>query len=225
MAKKAKSAKKSVCKTPGAVKENTLVSFLLDTTGSMLNIKPATISGFNEYLASLKNQKKPLAFTLTQFNSNGTKIPYQSVPVKEVAPLTDETYCPDAGTPLYDAIGQTVRSIDEQNKKHSHVLFIILTDGLENASREFTKDGIATLIKEKEKQGWTFVYLGADQQSWDVGMGLGLARVNVANFNKKDSDKVFKTLGKASARYISEPHIYASCCFAGLKNDNTDDLL
>src|SRR3970282_3051826 len=96
--------------------KKTLVIFLLDETGSMESYKEATINGFNEYLQSLKKDGKDTLFTLTRFNSDKIETPYSAVPISEVEELTDETYRPDAMTPLYDAIAKTVRRTEEALK-------------------------------------------------------------------------------------------------------------
>ena len=152
--------------------KKTLVIFLLDETGSMESYKEATINGFNEYLQSLKKDGKDTLFTLTRFNSDKIETPYSAVPISEVEELTDETYRPDAMTPLYDAIAKTVRKTEEALKgKRSKpkILFVIQTDGLENASREHDRKAIFQMIEAKKAEKWMFVYLGADQDAWDVG--------------------------------------------------------
>lgn len=110
--------------------ETTLVAFLLDRTGSMETVKKETIGGFNGYLDELakKPEAKSVLFHMTQFDSQSIDRVHDCVPLNRVARLTDETFQPRAWTPLYDAIGKTIREIEDKAKGRK-VLFVTLTDG------------------------------------------------------------------------------------------------
>jgi Mg-chelatase subunit ChlD len=184
--------------------KKTLVSFVLDETGSMQNVKQATIAGFNEYVGTLRENGKGVRFTLTQFNSDKVKVMLNNVKMRDVPDLTDETYQPSSLTPLYDAIGQTIRSAEEATDgKKRNVLVVIQTDGHENDSREFTRQSIFNLIQEKKKAGWTFVFLGADQDAWEVGQQLGLDRGNVSSYDSAETAKTFTRVATATMSYVS----------------------
>jgi hypothetical protein len=186
----------------------TLVIFLLDETGSMESYKEATINGFNEYLQSLKKDGKDTLFTLTRFNSDKIETPYSAVPISEVEELTDETYRPDAMTPLYDAIAKTVRKTEEALKgKRSKpkILFVIQTDGLENASREHDRRAIFQMIEAKKAEKWMFVYLGADQDAWDVGTSIGIPGSNTMNYTGAKTREAFAVAAAASVSYRASP--------------------
>ncbi len=162
-----------------------VVNFVLDETGSMGVCRDATISGFNEYVEELLKRKERILFTLTKFNSEKIEVTHAGVPVKDVSRLHQGNYVPAALTPLYDAIAKTVKATEEALKaKHGKpsVLCVIMTDGQENASRENTREAIYRLIKEKEAEGWTFVYLGANYDAWDVGQSIGLAQGNTMSY-------------------------------------------
>lgn len=174
-----------------AKKENkTLVSFVLDETGSMQTCKQATISGFNEYVESLSRKTKGTVFQLTRFNSEKVDTS-KPVPIGDAEKLTDKNYQPDHNTPLYDAIGKTINALGSPRER---VLFVIMTDGEENSSQEFTRDSIFKLIKEKEKENWSFVFLGANQDSWETGRSIGLAKGNTANFDTKNMKGAMSSL-------------------------------
>ena len=205
--RKAKTAAKKNKKTKLYVKKGqitgpTLVAFLLDETGSMMSCKQATISGFNEYIQTLKNTKQDINFTLTKFNSLKSEVTHDCVALKDVKELNDQNYVPDNGTPLYDAIGSTIR-MTEKNKdlKKRKVLVIIQTDGEENASHEFTRDTICELIKEKEKAGWTFVFLGANIDSYKVANSIGVKASNTANYSTAKTEHVFRSMALATGVY------------------------
>lgn len=190
-------------------KKRTYVTFLLDETGSMMSHRDQTISAFNEYLGTLQGQEGAIRCALTLFNSESTRVVYNGVPVAQVAPLNADTYQPQATTPLYDAIMGAVRATEEAvaERKKTEVFCVILTDGLENASREHTRDDVFATIRTKTAAGWTFVYLGADQDAWEIGQGLGIARGNTASFSKHKIAHAMKAVGEAMGKYTGAAYL------------------
>jgi hypothetical protein len=185
-------------------KKETLVCVVLDETGSMMSNKPAAISGFNEYLQGLKSRKETILFSLTKFNSERIEKVHECIPVKEAKELTDKSYQPNANTPLYDAVAKTIKSTESESGKNSKVLFVILTDGEENASQEYKRDDVFKLIKEKEGSGWTFVFLGANQDAWVIGYQLGLnSKWNTLTYDPKDIPLAYRTLYAGTCSYLS----------------------
>lgn len=184
------------------------VSFLLDMTGSMASVKAATISGFNEYIGSLKARGSDIRFTLTLFNSSAINTLYKGVPLADVKPLDATTYQPAATTPLYDAIGQTVHETQSSlNGEKQDVLFAVMTDGEENASHEYNRQKVFDLITAKEKEGWTFAFLGANQDSWGVGQSIGVAVADSAmNYDPAQPVAAFRALNMATLDYAANPN-------------------
>jgi len=183
-----------------------LVNFILDESGSMTCIKDQTISGFNEYVDSLKPKGKAARFTFTKFNSEKTNIVCDNIPVKDVLLLTSQNYCPSALTPLYDAIGGSIKAIEKAlTKEPLDVLCVIMTDGQENCSREFTRNRIFEIIAEKQKEGWTFAYLGANQDSWGEGEKVGIVGSNTMDFayDSTGVTRAFASTIVATGRYMS----------------------
>lgn len=180
------------------------VTLILDETGSMQHCKGAAIAGFNEYLKTLRQMPMPVRFTLTLFNSSKLEVRHRSEPVTRVPELTEQTYQPEDTTPLYDAIGWTLTAAGREAAQEAKKLCVILTDGLENASREYTRDGIARMIKEYEGCGWTFVYLGADHDAWTAGRDLGISGDNTVQFCRRETAQMFDRLGEATASYLSD---------------------
>src|SRR5215207_8666179 len=132
-----------------AGKQSTLVTFLLDRTGSMQSIKDDTIGAFNAYLATLKKGGDGIEFSFLQFDSISIDKVCVNRPVAEVAPLTDETFEPRASTPLIDAAYATIEAVGEAVAKREampKVVICIQTDGLENASTEHTWAELNLLI-------------------------------------------------------------------------------
>jgi hypothetical protein len=186
---------------PDTLPQPLYVTLILDESGSMQSCKGAAIAGFNLYVATLRQEPADTCFTLTLFNSGKTEVRYQASPVSVVQDLDVETYRPDHGTPLYDAIGRTLSAAQQEAPAEARKLCVILTDGEENASEEYTRTKIFALIKACEKQGWTFLYLGADHDVWAAGESLGIVGENRISFDKINVGNTFSQLSEQTARY------------------------
>jgi hypothetical protein len=151
-----------------------LVHILLDETGSMMSMKAEAIEGVNAYLDKIGSvdEDEDVRVSLTKFDTTGYRTLMDEVPVSEAIRLDDDNYTPGVGTNLLDAIGYacglTTKSQKKLLKSFDQVptLVLIVTDGGENASTEWTRDSVNELIKEKEGDGWTFMYIGASADAW-----------------------------------------------------------
>ncbi len=171
-------------KTPAAT---TLVTFLLDRTGSMQSIKDDTIGAFNAYLETLQKKGGGIEFSLLQFNSISIDKICVNRPVTAVAPLSDETFQPRASTPLIDAAYKTIEAVGEalaKRKAKPKVVICIQTDGLENASTEHTWAELNLLIKEKSKLGWQFNFMGAGIDAYEQGRQMGIPAAATVSYDK-----------------------------------------
>ena len=164
----------------------------------MASVLNDTIGGFNTYLAGLgEEQKVDYLFSLTLFNTTFENR-YVAQPLTAVRALDTGNYVPDGWTALYDAIGSTVRALESKEKAGKmppldKVMTVIMTDGYENSSREWTLAAIRQLIAQKEKEGnWTFVFLGATPDAWSVGMGMGVQAGNTARYQPAQTQAVFQ---------------------------------
>ena len=179
-------AKKSAKRSARKQEDRTiLINFVLDKSGSMDIIRSATISGFNEFLGDQQREGGDARMTLTLFDTAFATVA-SAVPVREVTPLDLETYAPDGCTALYDAIGHTMRITDDYVAAHhpDQVLFVIMTDGQENASREFDQRRIFDLIKERQDSaGYEFIYLGANQDAYAASQQIGIAPGRALNWD------------------------------------------
>lgn len=196
--------------------QDTLVCFVLDETGSMDSVRAQTINAFNEYTDSLKkDSKKNLLFTLIKFNTNKTEVKYSAISIDKVEHLNKDSYVPDACTPLYDAIGYGVKDVEKKmcdykaickscgQVLHPRVLFVILTDGEENASKEYNKEKITQLIKDKSADKWTFVYLGSNQDAWAESAKIGIQTFNCASFTNVSVNTTMRKLSDHTKSYIN----------------------
>ena len=155
----------------------TYINFLLDRTGSMETIRDATIDGFNEFLKGQRKTPGKTRWTLTLFDSeNPQEVVFDLAKGRQVPKLTRDTYEPRSMTPLYDAVGMTLTAALKHAKGENYDghIFIIMTDGLENASREWTMDQVQDLVQKAEKRDWQVIFLGANQDAWAVGQSLGV---------------------------------------------------
>lgn len=165
--------------------DSALITFILDESGSMGPIAQAARDGFNEYLDDQVSHGGPTWWTLTTFNTR-THTRFAAIPGAEVRPLGDD-YSPGGMTALYDAVGRSITKTRRHLKKlgkhrPADVIVVILTDGMENASRKWTARQVFDLITEAEDTGWQFVFLGANQDSWAVAQGLGIRRGAVVDW-------------------------------------------
>jgi hypothetical protein len=166
---------------------STLVTFLLDRTGSMWPVRDDTIGAFNTYLETLQADPKGILFTLLQFDSTSVDTLYKAAPVDQVAKLTPETYEPRDMTPLIDAAVKTIQAVAEQVAamiEAPKVVICIQTDGHENASKMYTWEHLAKLVKEKTALGWQFNFMGASIDAYDQGGQMGITSANTISYNK-----------------------------------------
>ena len=156
---------------------------VLDRSGSMDSIGQPTVDGFNSFVKEQKEAEGEANLTLVQFD-NVIDINYTNLDVKHVKDLIlGETYVPRATTSLFDAIGVTINSTKTKND----VVFVIITDGAENASKEFDQKKVFEMIDTKKKEGWNFLFLGANQDAIKVGGSFGISAGNSANWSANDA--------------------------------------
>lgn len=170
--------------------------FILDRSGSMECCWDDTIGGFNAFV----NEQKAVGGTLSlvQFDHEYLEV-YSSKPIDDVAPLTRETFTPRGSTALLDAIGKAIKNV----KGDAKPIVVILTDGHENASHEYTKSHIKDLVEQKTKDGWTFAYLGANQDAFAEAGSIGIAPTATQNFDSRNTPDAFRQLSQAMSSQIS----------------------
>jgi len=167
----------------------TLVTFLLDRTGSMEAIRDDTIGGFNAYLDGLKGTgEADIDFTLIQFDSVSIDKICVAVPVAEVAKLTRETYQPRASTPLIDAAVKTINAVEASllSQPAAKVVICIQTDGQENSSTEHNWAELNALVKEKSAKRWQFNFMGVGIDAYDQGARMGISPAATMAYDHRD---------------------------------------
>lgn len=194
----------------------TLVNFILDKSGSMESIRHATISGFNEYVNTLKKDGNKYSFSLVLFDTVLTD-KYKNDPIKDVENLNIENYSPSGNTALYDAVCSTIDSVKSTVKGNQKVLTIIMTDGEENSSKEYTEKNLKDKISELEKGGkWSFVFLGANQDSWLTAQKFGIPKMNTTNFVASDEGitMAMKTMASNTSNYAMSTSLSTNAFFS-----------
>jgi hypothetical protein len=162
----------------------------------MDSIKKSTISGFNEVVQTIKGIEKQYPeqqhfISFVTFNGFGIKTLLDKQPVANLSQINENSYHPDSMTPLYDAIGLSVLKlrVDLAGMENVNVLVTILTDGEENVSKEFNGAQIKKIIDEQKELGWTFTYIGANQDVEKVAASISIT--NTMQFNANDADVKF----------------------------------
>jgi len=162
--------------------------FILDRSGSMAGLESDTIGGFN---AMIEKQKKAEgeAFVSTVLFDNTSVVIHDRVDVQKIAPMTEEQYTVRGCTALLDAVGKAIHHIGNVHKyareedRPEHTMFIITTDGMENASHYFTAEQIKQKIeRQKSKYGWEFIFLGANIDAAETARHIGIERNRAVNY-------------------------------------------
>ena len=171
------------------------IVFLLDRSGSMSGLESDTIGGYNSFIKEQKKIEGKVYLTTVLFD-NDYEVLHDRIDIQKVKNLTNKDYFVRGSTALLDAIGITINNIKKQAKDHK-VIFVITTDGMENVSREYTKDKIKKMIKQNKN--FEFIYLGANIDSYSEGASIGIDRTHIANYkaSEKGTKSMFRGLGKA----------------------------
>jgi hypothetical protein len=157
------------------------ITVVLDRSGSMQSVRQDTIGGFNAFLGEQRKLPGQCTVSMVQFDDQYEPL-YSGKPVQDAPPLSADNFVPRGMTALLDAIGRTInetgRRLAAMPEAHrpGKVLFVILTDGGENSSKEFTRQQVFDMIgHQKSVYSWDFVFLGANQDAISVGRSLNIA--------------------------------------------------
>ena len=171
------------------------ITVVLDRSGSMASIASDVIGGLNTFIRTQAQVEGEACFTLVQFDDH-YEVVHAHVPVQIVPPLTERTYVPRGSTALLDAIGRTIvatgarLAMMPEADRPQVVIFAVQTDGLENASREFTRQQVFDMIRHQEaKYAWQFLFLAADQDAIAEGDKMGFSAASALDYDK-DGDGV-----------------------------------
>lgn len=171
-------------------KVTTIVNIILDKSGSMEECRSGTIEGFNSYIKKLQKEDANILVSLTLFNTSVEKR-YSLVSVKDVKMLNKESYNPDGGTALWDAAVDTTEECYERTKdmieKKPAILSVIITDGEENSSIKHDRGCMNDLVEKLKAEGnWSFIYMGANQDSWANAHAVNMDFGNTVNIRSSN---------------------------------------
>jgi len=186
--------------------------FILDRSGSMGGLESDTIGGFNSMLAKQQEQEGECRITTVLFDHE-YEVLHDRIDIKAVSPITGKEYFVRGTTALLDAVGRTIHKIGNTQKhtaeqyRAEKVLFVITTDGMENASREYTYSKVKSQIeRQKTKYGWEFIFLGANIDAVEVADRFGIARNRAQNFHNDGAgiELNYKVVSKAVSLFRSD---------------------
>ena len=195
--------------------------FILDRSGSMSGLEEDTIGGFNSVIEKQKRQSGKCLVTTVLFDSRVQTL-HDRVELQELRPMTREDYCVGGCTALLDALGGTIRHIANIHRYArpedvpARTSFVIMTDGLENASRVFGSEEVKRMIRhEKEKYGWEFLFLAANIDAVETAERMGIQRDRAVNYHpdEKGIRMAYDAVDKVvSARRASAAPLSADWC-------------
>ena len=163
---------------------------ILDKSGSMHGLEADTIGGFNAMIEKEKKLGIDVRVTTVLFNDKMDRL-YEHREIRSVRPLTERTYETGGTTALLDAVGDTILHMEQSgtaDRQGTKVIVVIITDGMENASTEFTKAKVKELISDKqEKAGWDFIYLGANIDAAEEADAIGVRKANAVTYKNTSS--------------------------------------
>ncbi len=179
--------------------------FILDRSGSMAGLESDTIGGFNAMIEKQKRQEGKCFVTTVLFDTTFRTL-HDRVPLEQIRPMTAEDYTVGGCTALLDALGDTIRHIASIHRyaraedRPAHTVFVITTDGLENASSRFTAEEVRRRIAhEQEKYGWEFLFLAANIDAVQTAARYGIRRENAVNYHadRTGTAVMYDTVGEA----------------------------
>ena len=201
------------------MKDNlTEIVFILDQSGSMDSLRDDTIGGYNSYIEDQKKEDGEAYLTTILFDHR-YELLHDHVNIQDVAPITTKEYRPGGTTALMDAVGRTINSVGQrlantpEEERPAHVIFVITTDGYENASREFTREQVKRMIKhQQEKYSWQFIFIGAGIDAYAEAESIGLGGYHTMSVSKSSAgaQSMFNSVTVASKAIRSTNTSYAT---------------
>lgn len=168
-------------------KNLTELVFILDRSGSMGGLESDTIGGFNSLLEKQKKVEGKCNLTTGLFDHD-YELLHDRINIQAVSPLTEKDYYVRGSTALLDAVGRTISKIEHvqettaEEYRAGKVMFVIITDGMENASREYTTKKVKSMIEAEKEKGWEFVFLGANMDAVETAAQYGIDADNTADY-------------------------------------------
>lgn len=194
--------------------------FILDRSGSMAGLEGDTIGGFNAMIEKQKKEPGEALVSTVLFDSESS-ILHDRLRLEQIEPMTDRDYVPRGCTALLDAIGGAIRHTGSVHKYirpedvPERTMFVITTDGMENASRKYGADEVRSMIRErKERDGWEFLFIGANIDAVQTAARIGIDRDRAVDYSadKQGTRVVYECLAKTVGSFRSRMPLKADWC-------------
>lgn len=201
------------------VKNNlTELVFILDASGSMSGLEADTIGGFNSMIEKQKKEEGECLVSTVIFD-NASRVLHDRVSIEKIEKLTENDYYTGGCTALMDAIGGAIHHIGNVHRYArkedvpASTLFVITTDGMENASREYSSDKVKKLIKEKEELGWKFLFIAANIDAVDTAARMGIRKEYAVDYvcDAEGTAVLYDSVGKAVSHMRKNRSIAPEC--------------
>ncbi|MBQ4283897.1 MAG: hypothetical protein IJB96_08235 [Lachnospira sp.] len=202
----------------------TEIVFILDRSGSMAGLEADTIGGYNSLLEKQKKEAGQAIVSTVLFDDRQEVI-HDRVVLDKINPITDKEYYVRGCTALLDAVGGAIHHIGNVHKyareedRPAKTLFIITTDGMENASKRYSYDKVKQMVeRQKKKYGWDFLFLGANIDAIEVAGRFGIGANSAVNYqcDETGTELIYKVLNKA----VTNVRMCAAKCTAEVLNDS-----
>lgn len=206
------------------MKQRVFNLIILDESGSMSSIEKQAIAGVNETVQTIrsaqkKHEEQEHYISFVSFNSDGIKTIYDKMEAVKVNEITDKDYCPACCTPLYDAMGVSLTKLRKSVADDDVVLVTIITDGYENASREYNGQSIKALVESMKAKGWVFTYIGANQDVEKVAATISIKNTLSFSADVEGTKAMFAKESSSRDRFFTRLH----CGMKGKLSDNYFD--
>ncbi len=185
----------------------TSIAIIIDRSGSMASLRDDVIGGYNTFIQQQKEVEGECEMSLYFFDTKYEKV-YENVPIQEVEELKE--YTPGGMTALYDAVGQTMDSLGEtfaameESDRPEKVMLVIMTDGAENSSTDYSQSKVAEMIEhQKSKYSWEFMFLGANIDAEEVGSSLNITNNTQFAATSKGMGETYADISRSVTRYRS----------------------
>ncbi|MBR1797299.1 MAG: VWA domain-containing protein [Clostridiales bacterium] len=207
------------------MKNLTELVFILDRSGSMHGLEKDTIGGFNSMLAKQRKVKGDCLVSCVLFD-NTSEVIFDREDINKIKEMSDEDYTPGGCTALIDALGGAIKHIGNIHKYireedvPENTIFVIITDGMENASHKYTSSKVKKMVKSKEKEGWEFIYLAANIDAVKTGAVMGIREDRAVNYKAsgKGTEHLYEAVGNAIGSLRCASRLDESC-FEQLEQD------
>lgn len=182
---------------------------ILDESGSMQSIYRPALSGVNETLQTIRNaqtehQEQKHSVSLVAFDSGHYNRIYNNTPAEKAVDITKDQYRPDGCTPLYDAMGRSINELRPHVNAGDVVLVTVITDGYENASREYNGKAIKSLVEDMKNQGWVFTYIGANQDVEAVAASMSIDNHLAFDADDESTDAMFAKECRSRKKFFAK---------------------